>query len=222
MKIRPDSNLSRADAEKLLDGGTVGAPRLEQLISAASVPVANEPGEGIAVAAFHRAGETPAPPHRRFYALKTAFAASVSAKIIAGVAVAAAATGGGIALVSSQSALHANSHANPHATSSSAVPSASPSPNQVGLCTAYKAGVATSNGKALDNPAFQSLVTAASPGTVDDYCSKVLANAPSATHPTAKPTDLPTQATDHPSGKPTDHPTGKPTDRPGGASSSTS
>ncbi len=149
--------------------------------------------------------------------MKTALAAAVSTKLIAGAAVAAAATGG-IALAASQGALHSNGHAHSSTpttsvstdVSATATPTATPSPNMVGLCTAYEAGVKSSSGKALDNPAFSALASAASTAgaaDVDTYCVTVLATAPSAGHVTGKPTDLPTQATEHPGGKPTSLPT---------------
>jgi hypothetical protein len=109
-------------------------------------------------------------------------------------------------------------------------PSASPSPNLVGLCRAYGAGVADAKGKALSNPAFTALVTAAGgEEAVPAYCTTVLASAPG-----GKPTALPTQAqshqpssrptgppathpsapTTHPTGPPATHPTGAPTTHP--------
>lgn len=85
-----------------------------------------------------------------------------------------------------------------------ATPSASPSPNLVGLCRAYTSGVKDSSGKALENPAFTVLVTAAGGAEgVDAFCVTTLAAAP------GKPTDTP-------SGKPADAgqpaETGKPAD----------
>lgn len=167
--------------------------------------------------------------------MKTAFAAALSTKVIVGVAAAAAAAAatGGIALVASQGALHSNGHAHSSTppvsvttdantadvnTTGPTTPSATPSPNLVGLCTAYEKGVQNSKGKALENPAFSVLASAAVaagdtmpgyPGTPDiaTFCTDYLAtNAPSAKHTTGKPADLPTQATDHPTGKPSDHP----------------
>ncbi|MBC7679377.1 MAG: hypothetical protein H7233_10355 [Pseudorhodobacter sp.] len=93
--------------------------------------------------------------------------------------------------------------------------SATPSPSLVGLCRAYGAGVATSAGKALANPAFTVLITAAKGQTnVPDYCATLLATAPG-----GRPTAKPTQATahkpaTHPAGKPTTHATGKPAPAP--------
>lgn len=102
----------------------------------------------------------------------------------------------------------------------------SPSPNLVGLCRAYQAGVADNPGKALENPAFTVLITAA--GSEDDakitaYCDTMLANEkgkpskepvrPTGTpsHPAGKPETRPTTAetpgTDAPGGKPTSLPT---------------
>jgi hypothetical protein len=109
-------------------------------------------------------------------------------------------------------------------TSSSDAPSASaPSPSLVGLCHAYEAGVSTSNGKALDNPAFTVLITAAGGrDNVAAYCATVLpSDTPSANgsptthpdHPTGGPTALPSQAHGQPTSLPA-HSTGKPSDLP--------
>lgn len=86
-----------------------------------------------------------------------------------------------------------------------AVASATPSPNLIGLCRAYTAGVKDSNGKALDNPAFTVLITAAGGAAgVDAFCVTTLAAAPGG-RPTDQPTGRPTDA-----GRPSD--AGKPTD----------
>jgi hypothetical protein len=83
-------------------------------------------------------------------------------------------------------------------------PSAMPSPSLIGLCNAYRSGVATSNGAALKNPAFSVLIQAAAgEDNVGDFCQKLLATRPG-NH--GKPGDLP--------GKPSDLP-GKPSERPG-------
>lgn len=93
-------------------------------------------------------------------------------------------------------------------------------PAAKGLCTAWTAH--QRNGGSVsseDSVAFTNLATAA--GGADKiaaYCATVL-GADSSSHPTGKPTTVPTQAQSHPGGKPdalptqanTDHPTGKPT-----------
>jgi hypothetical protein len=113
--------------------------------------------------------------------------------------------GGGVALAASTGhlpgALGGQSSASPSATAtpgtSAMHPTASPSPNLKGLCTAYTKGVADSSGKALDNPAFSALITAAGgKSNVAAFCATLPAKAnpgrtPTA-HPTGKPTALPT------------------------------
>jgi hypothetical protein len=139
-------------------------------------------------------------------------------------AVAVAAVGaGGVALAASTGALPNPLTSHPSPASSvarahaSAKPSASergpgnadPSPALVGLCRAYTAGAGSEHGKALENPAFNALITAAGgKDKVDGYCTRLLAASPSASHPGGKGND------DHPSGAPSDHPTGAPTDHP--------
>ncbi|RZU77747.1 hypothetical protein EV384_6488 [Micromonospora kangleipakensis] len=87
----------------------------------------------------------------------------------------------------------------------------SPSPNLVGLCHAYKAGVADNPGKALENPAFRVLITSA--GTkekVAAYCDTLLANEKGRPSGAAKPTVTPS----HPAGRPQTRPTTAKTERP--------
>jgi hypothetical protein len=73
----------------------------------------------------------------------------------------------------------------------------SPSPSLVGLCTAYQAGVANNPGRALDNPAFTALITAAGgKDNVIAYCTAILAS-----HPTEPPNTHPDAST-HPTGPP--------------------
>ncbi len=97
-------------------------------------------------------------------------------------------------------------------------PHATPSPSLRGLCTAYNAGVATNPGKALNNPAFTALITAAGgKDNVAAYCVTVLASA----HPSGKPSasdhpsdsDHPT-APNHPTEAPSTHPSGPPSTHP--------
>jgi hypothetical protein len=85
----------------------------------------------------------------------------------------------------------------------------SPSPSMVGLCTAYQAAVADNPGKALDNPAFTALITAAGgKGNVAAYCATVLASSSGTpSHPTAAPSTH--------SSAPTTHPTAGPSISPG-------
>ncbi len=88
--------------------------------------------------------------------------------------------------------------------------SASPSPSLDGLCKAFQAKATSNPGKALANPAFSVLVSAAG-GTdkVTDFC--VTRVGPAATHgvPPTHPAGAPsTHAGDHPTGAPATHPTG--------------
>jgi hypothetical protein len=99
-------------------------------------------------------------------------------------------------------------------------PSELPSPSLLGLCHAYTAGAGSDHGKALSDPAFTALITAAG-GTdkVDSYCKALLAsppgNAPS--HPTGAPNGTAGAGNQHPTGEPTSHPTGDPTSHPSGS-----
>jgi hypothetical protein len=92
----------------------------------------------------------------------------------------------------------------------------SPSPSLVGLCTAYQAGVADNPGKALDNPAFTALITAAGgKDNVTAYCATILPSPhPSGTpsHPAASPSSHPTEPSTHPDAS--THPTGPPSTPP--------
>jgi hypothetical protein len=76
-----------------------------------------------------------------------------------------------------------------------------PSPSLVRLCHAYDEGNKAEHGKALDNPAFTVLVTAAGGrDRVDEYCAALLAS------PSAAPEGSPKPGTDHATGRPTSHP----------------
>lgn len=142
-------------------------------------------------------------------------------------------TGGGVALAAATGHMPSNAGGNPSAASSAAHatashsaggqsanhPAASPSPSLRGLCQAYTAHAADNPGKALDNPAFSALISAAGgKANVSGFCATKLAakpgNAPT-THSTGKPSSMPTTAnTAHPSGKPTVHASGPPTVHP--------
>jgi hypothetical protein len=156
--------------------------------------------------------------------LKTAVAKMLTVKAAAA-AVAVTVVGGGVALAASSGALpsslgagNSHSQASAHATARPSAAaaaaadadaehgSAAPSPNLVGLCRAYAAGVHDNPGKALDNPAFGALITAAAgKDNVGDYCTDLLKDQP-ATGANAKPDDVPTgPATTHATPS---HPTG--------------
>jgi hypothetical protein len=225
---------TRAQEQQLL--GVPADSALGQLLADASAPA--QPHELHGLSAALTAFSTHSPGPRRS-PVQSVLAKLLAAKVLATTASAAAV--GGIALAASAGALPAPAQnaahdlvgapAASHPTHPSETvaqepkvtpkPSATPSPSLVGLCRAYGAGVATSHGKALDNPAFTVLVTAAGgKDAVTGYCAKVLAAAPG-----GRPTALPTQAQGHkpvyppgthPTGKPSPHPTGKPTSHPTG------
>jgi hypothetical protein len=78
---------------------------------------------------------------------------------------------------------------------------ASPSPSLVGLCNAYTAGEKSEHGKALENPAFSALITAAGgKENVDKFCADLLA--------VAKPDHQEGKPSKQPGGPNEDHPTG--------------
>jgi hypothetical protein len=225
-------------SEQLLPGGLPADSALARLLADASAPAQPHEHEGLsaAVTAF-----TASQPNVRRSPVKTLLASLLAAKA-ALVATVATASVGGIALAAATGTLptaaqnaahdlvHAPAAASAHSAaldeshpttpptpsaSSSPSPSASPSPSLVGLCRAYSAGVATAKGKALDNPAFTVLITAAGgEDAVAAYCDGVLAAAPGG-KPTAlptptnthKPTTHPATPTTHPTGQPSEHPT---------------
>jgi hypothetical protein len=156
--------------------------------------------------------------------LKTTLAKLLTVKVAAA-AMAVTAAGGGLALAATNGALpsgadnthsqasahvtarpSAAAHANAAAGADADHGSAAPSPSLVGLCRAYAAGVQDNPGKALDNPAFGALITAADgKDNVSDYCTDLLKDKPAtgasakADHePTARPTTHATPS--HPTG----------------------
>lgn len=213
---------------------------IDRLLAEASAPAHADEVAGLAAALTMFNHITPRP--RRNPVL------SFVAKLLAAkaIAVGAAAALGGVALAAAagvlpapaqnfahdalkapaaDSSTHAASQASDHPS-----PSASPSPNLIGLCRAYGAGVADAKGKALTNPAFTALVTAAGgEDAVPAYCTTVLADAPGgkptalpsqaqgnqpSSHPTGPPATHPAAPTTHPTGPPATHPTGEPTTHP--------
>jgi hypothetical protein len=85
---------------------------------------------------------------------------------------------------------------------------ASPRPSTAGLCRAYASGAATSRGKALDNPAFESLITAAGgKAKVPTFCASVLADKPGGGQgpPAARPTNSAHMNSGKPRGKADQH-----------------
>ncbi|HEY7265331.1 MAG TPA: hypothetical protein VH589_28105 [Trebonia sp.] len=227
--MRTNRNPLSRDATDLLTDHRA----LASLLSAATAPASGRElaGEDDAVLAFRYAHLGPAPRSRRssMSATKLLVAKAVLAAVgVSGGGVALAAATGHMPAVTGGNSAAASSAA--HATDSHSAggqsanhPAASPSPSLRGLCQAYTAHAADNPGKALDNPAFSALITAAGGKTnVAGFCATTLAakpgNAPT-THPTGKPSSMPTTAnTTHPTGKPssapTAHPTGKPSTRP--------
>ena len=249
------TNRRTREPENLLEGALPADSPLGRLLADAAAPAQQHELEGLSAAlnAFRASRPTP-----RRSPVKTLLASMLAAKGIAAAAVAASI--GGLALAAAtgslppaaQNAAHdlvraPAASSQPVAvdskadTASQSAASATPSPSLVGLCRAYSAGVATSNGKALDNPAFTALITAAgSEDAVPTYCTTVLATegggkptalptqaqghkpstvptGPPATHPTGPPATHPTgPPATHPTGPPATHPTGPPTDRPTG------
>jgi hypothetical protein len=76
-------------------------------------------------------------------------------------------------------------------------------PSTVGLCRAYTSGAGKSRGKALDSPAFESLITAAGgKANVPTFCASVLADKPGGGK--GPPAARPTKSAHTNSGKPRD------------------
>jgi hypothetical protein len=203
-------------------------------------------GEEAAVMAFRGARLSPTPELRRRSMVKTALAKLATAKAaialiaLGGGGVALAAGSGNLPGVGASNdhaagrpstSVTASEHASGSAAaahgsksaeaSNSAEPSGSgsgtPSPNLRGLCTAFNAGAGSNPGKALDNPAFTVLITAAGgKDKVPDYCTTVLAAAPgkSSAHP-GEASSHGSPST-HPTGAPSTHPTGAPSTHPSG------
>lgn len=174
-------------------------------------------GEEAAIAAFRDARPRPASIQRRQRMSATklfAVKAVIAAVGLSGGGVALAATTGHMpAQLGGKPAIAASGSPSPSAAAAKATargshPAASPSPSLRGLCHAYTAGAGSNPGKALDNPAFSALITAAGgKSNVGSYCVTLLAAAPSAhatAHPGGRPSALPTPS--HP-GKPTSVPT---------------
>jgi hypothetical protein len=229
-------------SEQLLPGDMPGDSALARLLADASAPAQPHEVDGLSAALTAFSASQPSP---RRSPVKTLLASLLAAKALS--IGAAAAAIGGIALATAtgslptaaQNAAHdwvnapaaASAHsaalddeADPTSSATpSDSPSATPSPSLVGLCRAYGAGVATAKGKALDNPAFTVLITAAGgKDAVAAYCTGVLADAagkpsalptPTNTHKPATHPAQPTQPA-HPTGEPSTHPTGAPSPHP--------
>jgi hypothetical protein len=234
MSTHRRSRISPGAVERLLAGATPTPQeeRLALLLAEMRAPATQEDlaGETAALAAYRAANLAPVRQPRRRSMLKTALAKLLTVKAAAAAAVAITATGG-VALAASAGVLpnpasdrgapaarpSAHATGKPATAGAEKAGSAAPSPSLVGLCRAYAADAGDNPGKALENPAFQALITAA--GSKDDvagYCDDVLAGQEAAGTtsggaPTARPSKAPAE---RPSAGPDDHPTGPPATAP--------
>ena len=204
----------------MLDGAPA-TPPLAALLSAARAPAHPDElsGELAALAAFEQAAQlAPVPSPRRTNVLKSTLAKILTVKVAVVAAAAAGATG--VVLASTSGVLapgdgpsdHGPADNPPAVHSSANAPSGTPrdgdggegkgdagksgetpSPSMAGLCNAYAARKADNPGKALDNPAFTALITAAGgEENVDEYCETVDSDSPGQSGDThGKPADAP-------------------------------
>ena len=193
--------IDRRTAERLLRGAPVDVPdALAGLLAAAAAPPRDGElgGEPVAVAAFSEAVQRAPVPRPRSpgrpakLLVVKALAAATAIFAVGGIATAAVTghlpiPGGGgpspVAPASSHSAIPTpvppGSSRAPGETRAEQQPS--PSPSLPGLCHAYTAGNKSEHGKALENPAFTALITAAGgKDKVDGYCASLLKDEPSA------------------------------------------
>ena len=231
MSTHQPRRVDRDTAEHLLAGVPAVRHRVGPLgayLAAAAAPGQPQElaGGPEAMAAFQAAHLQPAAQQRRTSMIKTWVAKLLTVKAAALLTVTAA---GGMALAATTGALPnpladtpATTPSPAHATGRPTTtpshpggrPSVMPSASLLGLCHAYTAGAGADHGKALTDPAFTDLITAAG-GTaeVTTFCATILASAHAASHP-AGPAD-----TTHPTGPPTgtpanSHPTGPPSSHP--------
>ncbi|MFI7576614.1 hypothetical protein [Micromonospora sp. NPDC049497] len=160
--------------------------------------------------------------------LETALAKLLSLKVAAATVATVAATGG-VAVAAATGAVpnplssggatatpHPTGKPSEHAGKSSAGEkgSGSPSPSLDGLCHAFKAGAGDNPGKALENPAFTALITAAGDEEkVAAYCDALLTKRSDKAVPSTRPTDA---RPSRPAGKPDSPATSAPETRPTG------
>ncbi len=216
-----DRSMDAATAERLVSG-TRGPRDVAAVLAAASAPgrPAELAGEARALAAFRVAQRGPAGARVR-RPRRPAWARLAAVKIAAvGLAIAAS----GVALAAGTGViptpLHRGAAPAPGVASTNqpsprgggpvATPGATPSLPQValiGLCHAYLAHVAAQPGKVWPDPNLATLVAAARPGTVQEYCTAITQSAGpggSGAHPTGPPSPHPTSTRAH---TPTTHPT---------------
>lgn len=223
------------DAAELLLAGAAAKQEDERvllLLAGMRAPAQRDEfvGETAALVAYRAANLGPVHQPRRRSMLETALAKVLTLKVAAAAAVALTATGG-VALAASAGVLpnpmgnaptakpSAHATGKPATTGAKKAGDAAPSPSTVGLCQAYSAGAGDNPGKALENPAFQALITAAgSKDEVAEYCDGVLAAHEAAATtsgkaPSARPSKAPAT---RPSAGPDDHSTGAPATLPAG------
>jgi hypothetical protein len=252
MSKHQQPRINRRTAARMLRGAPVIVPdALAGLLAAAVAPPRDGElvGEQTATAAFLEAAHRDTVRKPRSPSMtKTTLAKLLTVKIAAAAAaiftvggVATAAVTGHLALPShgSSAAASMSSHAasasvthggTPASRTASSAHQGSPSPSLVGLCHAYIAGAGSDHGKALQNPAFTALITAAGGRTkVDAYCAalvKATHSGSSSTQSAGSPATGTAPgnsasghqaSTDHPTGAPETHPIGPPTTHPTGA-----
>lgn len=245
MSTHRRSRIDRRAAERLLTGAAAhpqdGLDGLVLLLAGmrARAHADELVGEDAAMAAYRAANLGSVRQPRRRSMLETALAKLLTLKVAAAAAVAITATGG-VALAASSGVLpnpmsdggapaakpSAHATGKPSTAGATKAGAAAPSPSLVGLCQAYvAAGAENRSDKALENRAFQALITAAgSKAEVAAYCDGVLteheaAQTAAGTAPTVRPSRAPathsSAAPDsHPSGPPATKPTGGPGSRP--------
>lgn len=178
--------INRRTAERLLAGGAAGEEheRLAALLAAAAVVRPGvQPGEQQAVHAFRAASLPPARAgavRQRTGALRRALAvkAAAVAAVLAAGGVAVAATTGHLPGTLGGGHAAASPAVSAGAPGSQAGGPVGPSPSgeaMIGLCHAYTSRAPADRGKALDTPAFRSLVEAAGGrDRVQPYCQDLL------------------------------------------------
>jgi hypothetical protein len=242
MSNHQERRIDRRTAERLLGGAPADVPdALAGLLAAVVAPPRDGEltGEPAAMAAFREpARHSTVPRPRSSWMITSASARPRTVKVTAAVAAICAVSGVAAVAATGHLTSPAGGSPAPSSTSSdvtthstitigtSAVRGASagghggsPSPSPAGLCHAYAAGAKSAHGKALDNPAFTALVTAAGGrAKVDAYCTIVLAGpAGASTHATGaahagtttrgKSAATHTAGAGHPTGPPGAHPT---------------
>ncbi|HEX5404201.1 MAG TPA: hypothetical protein VFX16_18080 [Pseudonocardiaceae bacterium] len=252
MSKHQQPRINRRTAARMLRGAPVIVPdTLVGLLAAAAAPPRDGElvGEQRAAAAFLAAAhrDTVLKP-RSPSMIKSMLAKLLTVKIAAAAAAVFAVGGVATAAVAGHLASPSNNPSTPAPTSSSAAGAAgahggrpgsgtassahqgSPSPSLVGLCHAYTAGAGSDHGKALQNPAFTALITAAGGRTkVDAYCAALVkathSRSSSAQGVGASAVDTAPgnsaggheASTGHPTGAPETHPVGPPATQPTGA-----